>query len=689
MLDERAYIIIQKILERPFIEKKDLLRQNNLTPRQVDYSLDKINSWLDSNSYKPIVLNNHDQLTVDYETKEILIKEISDRIPGKEYILSSQERIKSIYFLLFLDTEYLSINHFIDALKVGKTTIMNDLKTLSIHLLESHISIEYNRKKGYYLQGNEYDIRYLMMKIIIFDLSEDNNTQLLDYFLHANQMDDYETTKKIVVFFMKKHKISFVENRLTEFIYTFLFLKQRLEKTSEHTVPIHGLLPLKTKKEYDFSKELLEYYHYDNEEGVSYLCAWILGLSMGDISEDNEDDDIIMDLIDHIRNRFESFSGIRFDHPEDVSKQLYRHFRAVYYRLYYKLPIVNPLSEKIKEEYRDLFLIVTETLKPIGALFGRAFPEEEVAFLTMHFASLATRFNEKKLKQKVALVVCPNGVGSSSITYTVLKSIFPEFKFLIPIETRDIDKMEDSYDIVFSTVPHIRLFYTKKPVYVVSPIMNSAEKYRLIRDVYREIGNSVFKLPSVDYITHIVGKYADIKEKEMLEKELYDYFVVNENISLEKDQGPNLSQITSPAMIQLNKTAANWQEAIQISAQPLVEENRITKQYVEKMIDNARKDGPYMVIMKHVALPHARPMDGVIQLSIGITVFNDPVFFDNSTNKPVKYIFCLAATDPERHLNALSQLLRFLENDDFYLTLDNSENANEVFNYICNHENSR
>ncbi|SDZ65660.1 Transcriptional antiterminator [Evansella caseinilytica] len=686
MLDERAYIIIQKMLERPFIEKKDLQKQTSLTQRQIDYSLDKINTWLCSNRYKPIILNNHDQLSADYQTREILLKEISNSFPINEYILNRQERVKFIYLLLFLNTEYVSMNHFTTALKVGKTTIMNDLKALEVNLMEKQISVEYNRKKGYQLEGAEFSIRYLMMRMIFFDLNEDNNTQLLDHFLHTNQLDEYEATKKTIVHLLKKHHISFVENRLTEFIYSFLFIKERLKKTRINTVSADKFTPLKNMKEYAFSKELLQSFQYDKEEGIYYLSALILGLSMGETSEKTADYDTIMNLVEHIRNRFESFSGIRFDHPENVAKQLYRHFRPVYYRLYFRFPIVNPLGEKIKKEYHNLYRIVHETLKPIGAIFGSDIPEEEVAFLTMHFASLATTLHDEKTKQKVALIVCPNGVGSSSITYTVLQSIFPEFRFLVPIETSDIEKMDGQYDVVFSTVPNIRLFYTKKPVYIVSPIMNSAEKYRLIRDVYTEIGSSFFKLPSVEYIIQIVEKYAKITDKELLKRELYKYFVINDNISLEKDQYPKLSEMTSPTLIQLNMTANDWQEAIAVSAKPLVKEQRITEEYVEKMIDNANKSGPYMVIMKHVALPHARPVDGVKQLSIGITVFKDPIFFDNHASKPVKYVFCLAAIDQERHLNALSQLVLFLENDDFYALLNNSEDAKEVYHYICQNE---
>lgn len=64
MLDERSYLIIQKIMERPFIEKQNLQEQTKLTQRQIDYSLEKINSWLASHHKKPIEINSYNQISV-------------------------------------------------------------------------------------------------------------------------------------------------------------------------------------------------------------------------------------------------------------------------------------------------------------------------------------------------------------------------------------------------------------------------------------------------------------------------------------------------------------------------------------------------------------------------------------------------------------------------------------------------
>ena len=682
MIDERARILMKRLIERPIHEIKDLENQTQLSRRQLDYTLEKINEELDQKLVQKLVIENN-RLILRNNIKDQLIDLLVDKSKTKDYVMNASERLKYLYLLLFYYVnEYLSINHFIEAFGVGKTTILNDLKSLAAQLEPMDISISYSRKKGYFLEGNETEIRYFLMKMIIFDTAENNTTFIYDYFIQENQLNEFNETKKIVQQLCLVYNISFVENRLKEFIYTFSFLKQRLSQKNIEFENKYNQSVIATMNEFQFSQELLAEYEIDDDSASIYLCAWILGLSLGEPDPATNDYETIMELVRRILIRFETISGIRFSNREAVIHQLYSHFRPAYYRLYFRLPIVNPLQKKIRREYTDLYDIVEETLKPISSLFTHKVPEDEIAFLTMHFASLCARFDDYTIPKNVALIVCPNGIGSSSIVYTELKNLFPEFSFIGPVETKEIAALEDSYDLIFSTVPNIRLFYTKKPVYVVSPIMNTSEKYRLISDVYSQIGTLNFKLPSVAKILEIVSKHATIHHLPSLENELYDYLIHKQESKKRVDEGPSLVEITDPDLIQLNIRANNWEEAIRISAAPLLKKGKINRNYIDTIIETAKVEGAYMVITKHVALPHARPMDGVYELGISMTTLKVPIIFGSEENDPVKYIFCLAAMEGNYHLNAMAELVQLLDDQSFYQLLDSSKEPLQVYDYL-------
>jgi mannitol operon transcriptional antiterminator len=72
-----------------------------------------------------------------------------------------------------------------------------------------------------------------------------------------------------------------------------------------------------------------------------------------------------------------------------------------------------------------------------------------------------------------------------------------------------------------------------------------------------------------------------------------------------------LKDLLTEKTIKLNARAGNWEEAIRIGGELLVKNDFVEERYVEAMVSNVREMGPYIVIAPGVAMPHARPEDGV------------------------------------------------------------------------------
>ena len=88
-----------------------------------------------------------------------------------------------------------------------------------------------------------------------------------------------------------------------------------------------------------------------------------------------------------------------------------------------------------------------------------------------------------------------------------------------------------------------------------------------------------------------------------------------------------LRELTDTKLMKLGIRAIDWQDAIRQAAQPLVDQSRIRESYVEDIIQGVRDYGPYIVLTKNVALPHARPEAGALQDAIGIATLETPVNF--------------------------------------------------------------
>lgn len=416
------------------------------------------------------------------------------------------------------------------------------------------------------------------------------------------------------------------------------------------------------------------------------MTAWVLGLSVGNLERKTQDRLVIKQIVQGIVYRFESLAGIRFLTRDSFIKRLYEHFRPSYYRILYLLPIVNPLTFKIKKEYAEMYSLVKEAVLPLQSLFGRELPEDEIAFLTAHFAVATFEEPEEQVKKSKGLVLCPSGVGTSLILLKELEALFPTIEFVTDDfrQTTELDK----FDVIFSTTVTSKIVGANSPFIIVNPIMTTKEKFELISRVYELLYEDLLIDPRLKDFLIIVKKYVTNEQYKKIESDLF--YESNSNYSnlIIKERGdyPVLSEVTTTDLIQLNVEASGWEDAIRKSTKVLITNNKVRASYIDGMVQIAKETGPYIVITKNVALPHARPEDGAMEIAISIATLKNPVKFGNSENDPVKYIIGLSAIDSQTHLTAMSELAELLEQREFYNVLDNAETPQEVRDYIINFE---
>lgn len=694
-MDNDILALMQFLSKKTIFTLKDIEHAINVTRRQATYRIDKLNELL-KKKHVPLIAtmsSSTKNIIIDDETRTAISKLLKEISHSDVYYLSKKERLIYMYLMLFMNSEYLSLNDFIDSLGVSRSTVLLDFKELVQTLEERGIQVKNNRKKGYYLIGSEMEIRRIMMKYVIYTLAEEQNGKVFDLFIDDFRLDIFDYSRLVITELSLQHNIRFVEDRLVEFIYIFIFLKARMQSGKDASEEIRNLIDIEamsSMKEYEFTIDLLKNYkNVDNisANDINYIAAWILGISFGDINEDTKDCILISDIIGKIMTRFESLSGARYKNTEEIFIQLYSHFRPAYYRLIFKLPIFNPLCDKVKEEYKELYQLVDETMKPFHVIFGEEIPAGEIAYLTMHFATIYS--SDKKdfeiARQKIALVVCSNGIGSSAILYNELTGMFPELHFLPPIETSHIQKINEHIDIIFATSYISHMMEVNIPVIRVSPVMTIAERYQVVREVYLQLGSTFLKQPNVDVVMNIVSKYADIHQENALYNELISYFSQVDNTPT-NNHDMYMKDMVRPEIIRLNIEANDWEEAVRKAYEPMVVHGFITQNYVDETVRSVKLVGPYIVITKHVALPHTKPEAGAISCALGIGVLKEPIVFGNEDNDPVKYIFSLSATDNETHLCAMAELVELFNDKEFYDLLDNATDCYEIMKYLEKNE---
>lgn len=140
--------------------------------------------------------------------------------------------------------------------------------------------------------------------------------------------------------------------------------------------------------------------------------------------------------------------------------------------------------------------------------------------------------------------------------------------------------------------------------------------------------------------------------------------------------------IISLDSIQTNVDAKDWKDAVTKTGKLLLKQGFIEDRYIDAMINKVEELGTYIVIAPHIAMPHARPEDGVKETSIAIVTLKTPLNFGHEKNDPVKLILALAAEDNETHLETLARLMEVLGDDTKLSNIMNSKSPEELYSYL-------
>ena len=146
-----------------------------------------------------------------------------------------------------------------------------------------------------------------------------------------------------------------------------------------------------------------------------------------------------------------------------------------------------------------------------------------------------------------------------------------------------------------------------------------------------------------------------------------------------------LSKLIDESRTQTIYQVQDWQEAIRIASQPLLDQNCIEESYINKMINAVNQHGPYIILADRFALPHASNTGEVNELSMSLLRVNKDVDF---LGQPVSTFMVLAAIDSNSHLGALTSLAELLYDEENLKTFT-TKSTDEIMSLIRSKDKDR
>lgn len=353
---------------------------------------------------------------------------------------------------------------------------------------------------------------------------------------------------------------------------------------------------------------------------------------------------------------FQLYAAVNFSEKEQMIKNLFVHLMPAYYRIRYGIKIENILQNSVEENYPEIFRLTRKVIHHFERLAKQPVSDSEIAYIAMHFGGWLRRegITLSSVRKKL-LIVCTSVLGTSRLLESQIKGVLSNVDIVGVISLRDYEKQELSADFIVSTVP---LPDKGIPVFVFKPILDYKDKEQLLR-LFNSLNNETDtdQLYSVDTVMDIVKRYASVEQEEALKQELRRY--IQSPIAIENEKRkPSLGDLLKPERIINIRQVSDWKEAIKQAALPLLDQGYININYVEKMIENVLKMGPYIVISEQFALPHAAPADGVKKTGMSMLHLEKLV---DLMGESIRFLVVLASWDNEQHIKALGQLTKLLK----------------------------
>ncbi|EHK9115103.1 PTS sugar transporter subunit IIA [Vibrio vulnificus] len=138
--------------------------------------------------------------------------------------------------------------------------------------------------------------------------------------------------------------------------------------------------------------------------------------------------------------------------------------------------------------------------------------------------------------------------------------------------------------------------------------------------------------------------------------------------------------------IKLQAQASNWRDAIKIGTDMLIASGAIEPCYHDAIISSVEELGPYICIAPNLALPHARPENGVNRTAFALVTLETPIYFEGEY-EPVDVLITLAGSSSDEHMEGLMEVTQVLDDEESDTGVDldklrRCRSLTDVFNVI-------
>lgn len=254
-----------------------------------------------------------------------------------------------------------------------------------------------------------------------------------------------------------------------------------------------------------------------------------------------------------------------------------------------------------------------------------------------------------------------------------LKKLFPKIEYSATTRVEKLEELDpQSYDLIFSTVR----VTSERPSYLVSVSMTDEHIQTLVDQVENQFPDVFENTFFIEEMMAAVKRYSHVNKEKELRSALRSIVQITQEDR--KEVKPLLHELITEQTYQRTSEKLDWKSALRLAAKPLLDSDKIELTYPEAMIAKVEEFGPFIDLGKGIAIPHARPEDGVNQVGMSILVLEQPIYLLDDPRHEIYLLVVIAAVDNETHLKALSHLTMILRDSSKVQALLKSKSYSDI-----------
>lgn len=650
-LNQRRIKLLEECIYSEEVSISTISRSYVVSRQTVYDDIGMINFWLQQHNLGKISLQD---ATISSNFIDVLrLSEILAVMALNLDLFDREARLRFIVFNL-LNNQKMTLDILNDKIPVSKSTLVNDMKALRFFFRKQGISLTYQRP-GYHFSGDEKTIRIVLLNYLL---------PYTQYFITLDAVFKY------LPFLQKSQGMSDISKMSLDILALALYISEvRVQGKNilfENTITTSTF----TQAESNFIKEIQEFMpNFIVSGGERQYFIYILHC-FGRFPTNIEAEDAIRLLSNHLLLNIQLVTT-QVVNIEKLRPILYEHVCSMYFRMKLGLILFNETLPSIKKKYGYTYLCSQKILQAaIPFVISESVLEHEASYLSI---LMQTHLQEKDVPM-TALIVCYQGISVSKLVTQQIEQLGIPLQVIGETSPQNIQHFKTT-DVIISTTP---LTISHPKIVYVNPILVELD-YKKIMSVI-SMGN-VHMRRDKKLLEIIKNHVTELQFIDIMQE--YLYLIPFKKYTSKRERGEiMLENLLTQEFIQYIEGVDSWEEAIFQVAKPLLNKGYINDSYIEKIIENVKEQGEYIVLRDGFALPHARPEDGVNQIGMSFLKIREPVFLNDNPEKPIKVFVMLAAEDAQKHLKALSELVDFIAEDEDFDKILNTETSLELLDLL-------